>query len=256
MTNAVSGRVSVTVGSADQPGRLAVGDGELWEVTYSGVPGAAVRIDPATLDVLQRISLQGMLCCTAAVSVDSLWLSAPDDNVVYRVDPASGNVIASIALPSPGLGVLGGGALWLISGNDVVRIDPAANTVSARIAAPEGAWVEGYAAGSVWLSTSSGLARLDPTTNKVTAQIPIPGGCAFFAFDGTSVWTSGTGDGHAGLWRIDASSNAVTGFVPLEPATRDAIGDVAVGAGAVWATLFGGIRGNTVVRVAPAGTMN
>ena len=253
-TNTVSGRVSVVAGSADQPGRLAVGDGQLWEVTYSGVPGAAVRIDPATLDVLQRISLPGMLCCTVAVSTGSLWLSAPDNNVVYRVDPASGNVIASIALANPGLGVLGGGALWATSGNDVVRIDPATNAVSARIAAPEGAWVEAYAAGSVWLSTSRGLARLDPATNKITAQIPIAGGCFFFAFDGTSVWTAGVGDGHAGLWRIDAGSNTVTGFVPLEPAARDAIGDVAFGAGAVWATLFSGRNGNTVVRVAPSAT--
>lgn len=249
--NVISGRV--TVASGDQPGRMALGDGELWEVNYSGDPGVAVHLDPGSPGVLRRISVPGELCCTAAVGAGSLWLTAPDLGVVYRVDRASGDVIASIPLANPGLGVFGGDSLWAVSGNQMVRIDPATNAVIARIDAPDQAWVEAYAAGSVWLSTSHGLARLDPSTNQITAQIPIPGGCSFLAFDGTAVWTSGTGDGHPGLWRIDAGSNTVTGFVPVAPDTGTAIGDVAFGGGAIWATLS---NRDTVVRIAPSGPAN
>jgi hypothetical protein len=252
-TNTVSGKVTVA-GSSDEPGRMAFGDGELWEVNYSGDPGVAVRLDPDTLRVLQRISVAGELCCTVAIGAGSLWLSAPDRGIVYRVDRTSGNVVASIPVSNPAVGVFGAGSLWALSGKDVVRIDPATNAVVTRISIPADAWVQAYAAGSVWLSTSRGLARLDPSTNAITAQIPIAGGANWVAFDGTSVWTSGKRDGRAELWRIDASSNTLTGFVPLEPLAGDAIGDVAFGAGAVWATLFNGGYGDTVVRVEPSAT--
>jgi hypothetical protein len=254
-TNTVSGRV--TVAHSDQPGRLTLGDGELWEVNYSGDPGAAVRLDPDPLRVLQTTSVPAELCCTAVLGSGSLWLAAPDRGLVYRVDRPSGDVTASIHVDNPGLGVFGAGSVWAMSGSEVVRIDPASNAIVAHIPAPAGAWVQAYAAGSVWLSTGRGLARLDPATNTITAQIQIPNAGpdwpSWVAVDGTSVWTSGKGDGRAGLWRIDASSNTVTGFVPLDPDPSAPIGDVAFGDGAVWATLF---DAGTVVRVAPSATTN
>ena len=110
----------ITVGSG--PGTVVSGFGSLWVDNTSVVVGntAPSRIYPA----VSRIDLQTSRVTTApfagipAVGFGSLWIQtnpASDDAAIVRVDPATGQTLARIAVPRV-VGVSsGGGRVWAIS---------------------------------------------------------------------------------------------------------------------------------------------
>ena len=68
----------------------------------------------------------------------SVWVASSAENVVVRVEPKTGRVIARIPVgPSPKFMAAGEGAVWVQNRADgsVTRIDPATNRETARIAA-------------------------------------------------------------------------------------------------------------------------
>ena len=69
----------------------------------------------------------------------------------------------------------------------------------------------------------------------------------FVAVEGDRAWITGSSAGMPALWRVDLSTNAVTGVVRLATCEGEVSG-LAVGAGAVWASIY---QRDTVVRVAP-----
>ena len=110
----------ITVGSG--PDTVVSGFGSLWVDNTSVVGGntAPPRIYPA----VSRIDLQTRRATTEpfagipAVGFGSLWIqtkAASDDAAIVRVDPATGQSLARIAVPR-GVGVSsGGGRVWAIS---------------------------------------------------------------------------------------------------------------------------------------------
>lgn len=172
------------------------------------------------------------------VAFGSVWVGNVRE--VARIDPATNEVVAAIAGPSPCAGFDAGfGSVWVASCGDnaVHRLDPTTDEVIEKVEVPrvlpESALAVG--AGSVWLVTvwvtnqiSGTVVRIDPETNAPAAEIDIGGG-----FSGGdivaglgSVWAS-TGNGP--LSRVDPAANAV-----VEQYERHGADALAVGEGSVW----------------------
>ncbi len=152
-----SGRLvgSMKVGPNGQVTSVLEAAGSVWVTAY-GVPGpedeAVIRIDPESQKVLATIPVQGVPAWETgggglAYGAGSFWVvgQAPAasgrDAVLYRIDPATNNVVATISL---------GG----VRGADVI--------------------VDGT---TVWTAffgeESAQVARIDSRTNRIVATIPL-----------------------------------------------------------------------------------
>ena len=145
----------------------------------------------------------------------------------------------------------GGGALWVVSSDQVTRIDPATNSVEARIpvVAP-GTGPAGVAvgAGAVWvpLAVPGALWGIDPATNKVTSKISLGGplsGSISVSAAGDAVWVtccgeSGTGASTSGgrLLRVDPRRKRVVADIALDASPVAIAADTS----AAWVATAGG----------------
>jgi DNA-binding beta-propeller fold protein YncE len=180
---------------------VAFGAGAVW--TGNGDERAAgghtvSRIDPGTNAVVGApITIRGH-AEGIAVGEGAVWVASHDVGELTRIDPATGQVVASIALGS----------------------DPHAVAVGER---------------AVWVGLyhEAAVARVDPAINRVVAKIPLGFGGANIAADGSGVWTYPHSEDQPGddrVARIDPDTNMVTetlhvGAVPWS---------IAAGAGALW----------------------
>ena len=169
-TNAVT--ATIDVGAV--AGTIAFGFGALWV----SIPAddTLLRIDPETNEVVtwtEGIETPGLV----AIGPDAIWVSlfaehgfeaAPDEPAVARIDPATGDVLASI-VTGGGLGDEGGlaatpDAIWVRAPEPwLARIDPATNEVVDVIDTVSGPGDITVAFGSVWVTTERGeVIRLEP----------------------------------------------------------------------------------------------
>src|SRR5439155_7932940 len=66
---------------------VAVGDGAVW--VYNEGDGTVVRVDPRTMDITPVTSFQNFEYSLPLVAYGSVWVTAFDQNVVYRVNETS-----------------------------------------------------------------------------------------------------------------------------------------------------------------------
>jgi len=258
-TNTVASSLPVTDDPFEQqPGRLGYGDGVLWLATYTneGVPGSLVRIDAVTGQVVAVVRAPDSLCCAPIVGGGSVWAIAPDlsGGTLLKISAQTNAVVATTQVANlfPLAGAYAAGSVWISARGDVLRVDPETSAITARIGTSSGnASVVGYGAGTVWVDLGGTIARVDPTTNAIAARVELPETLPeeahFVAVEGDRAWITGSSAGKPALWRVDVSTNAVTGVVRLDSRQGDVSG-VTVGAGAVWASIY---QRNAVVRVAP-----
>jgi branched-chain amino acid transport system substrate-binding protein len=133
------------------------------------------RVDPRTNRVGQTISLGSPAPDAIAVGAGKVWVSAPPEGVVWRVDPG----------PSP---------------------------VTSTIRVGEGVTYVAYGAGSVWAANyvDSTVSRLDPRTGEVKATIPVGGAQALAAGAGAA-WVSSAGGFESGTLPASACGELVSG---------------------------------------------
>jgi len=187
------GREQVPVGAVPGVSQLALGAGSLWAINPDAtisrfdadtgeheatIPGSAtsgiafgtggvwvvgdgpyvVRIDPKTNRAGEPIDVGATGLAGIATGAGSVWASAPDEGVVWRIEPDG--LTRTIAV---GRGVValafGEGALWAANFADgtIARIDPATNEVTRPLIRMPGN-VQGIAAGagSAWVSVVGG----------------------------------------------------------------------------------------------------
>jgi tRNA A-37 threonylcarbamoyl transferase component Bud32/DNA-binding beta-propeller fold protein YncE len=114
-----------------------------------------------------------------AVGAGGLWvLGDPTDPMLWRIDPATGKLAATIRLPfAPTDVAVGDGSVWVTSAraNALARIDPSTNHVTAAIPAGKGAGAVAVGAGSVWVADQVGgtITRIDPHTLRAIATIKL-----------------------------------------------------------------------------------
>jgi virginiamycin B lyase len=177
-------------------------------------------------------------CGTMAIAFGSLWVANCKDGDVYRIDPATARVVATIPAgvgPSGELNVVAGaGAIWAPSetAGTIARIDPATNAVMATIKVADGASYQAFGYEALWVASgkSGSLQRVDPQTNAVTHTVGLGSMPGFLAAGEGAVWIQEQGDGTVA--RIDPASVAVTARIKVGDNLK--WGDIDTGGGKIW----------------------
>ena len=267
-TNAIIATIPIGHGSFDPfhgPTRLAFGHGTMWVLDGTADCSCVHRIDPATNTIVATVKLgspTGFRIAPLGIALqsDAVWVAVREgtesalDGSVIRVDPAS-NTISSIvgAGSSPDFGgptriAAEQGSVWagVPSQKSVVRVDPATNSVVATT--PGLTCAEGDLATDefgVWVADCDAVRMIDRTTDQVTKTVRIPGttgiGVAGLAVGLGSIWAQA-----GALIRIDPTSGAILGTLPLDPSLVWGEYSVAVGFDSVWVR-----QTNRVVRIKP-----
>jgi len=213
VTNEVTGTI---------PAGRVFGFGSFWAWTGFAVE----RIDPETGEA-QEIEVPdttgGDWEPQLAVGLGSVWVGSGDAHKVFRIDPVTDKVVATVDGISEDYSLLvvgvGFGSAWAhanAAGESGIlyRIDPASNEIVATIPVGDGSGGEyggtqiAFSADSVWTADSSStISQIDPRTNEVTAVVDATiSSPQFIAFGFDSIWTNSEFTNQA--VRLDASSFA------------------------------------------------
>jgi virginiamycin B lyase len=211
-------------------------------------PTTLVRLDLATSAITGQVPMNAMEYGYATTGAGAVWQTDFGRDVLLRIDPIAGKVVASIPLGSgtqpEGVAVTAG-SVWVADHGDgtITRVDPKTNRVVAKIpigpngvndpetvfAGPNGVFVD--------VASMFSVVRIDPKTNSVGLVVPRSGPVAS---DGVQVWI-GVGEGPNGLpqvVRIDPVSGKVITAVDLGTAF---ISNLAIGLGSVWVATGDGL---------------
>jgi len=135
----------------------------------------------------------------------------------------------------------GAGSIWVLTDRLGVlsRIDPATNQVVAQIAVAPDSYAAAFGFDSVWVTNtgapssvhSGSVQRIDPRTNDVVATTLVGPTPRFLDAGEGGVWALNQGDGSVS--RIDPATNQVVARITVPGADGDG-GDICTGAGRVW----------------------
>ena len=209
-----------------KPQSLSTDGKVVWVLSETG---SVARIDPATNTLGTGVQTgatddfyQGM-----SVGANGVWVTEWNNAKLYRVDPTSLKLVATIPVGLAPKGVLATDtAVWVADTHDgkVYRIDPETNKIVATITVgPTGTsgpnWF-GSGLGSIWVDIPNNqtVVRIDAVTNAIQATIRIPDvvtPCGGFAVTPTAVWNTSC-DGPQGMTRIDPVTNTVVTAVKLD----------------------------------------
>src|SRR5262249_9649543 len=145
----------------------------------------------------------------------AIWVYNAASGNLFRIDPKTNKLVATIPLRSYGGGVaLGQGAVWVVNASkgELIKVDPQTNKVVATI--PVGVAMDNVRTltvgpGTVWVSDFRGdsLIRLDTHTHQVVATIRNQPGITGVSFGAGSVWTCNHHSDTQGLVRLDPQTN-------------------------------------------------
>jgi hypothetical protein len=156
-----AGNRTISLGKGVRPIALLQDDQTLWvQAGAAGTSAELTKVDLDTGEVVDRVPFPDSDSLgTIAVGAGSLWVTTSSvesmGGAVVRIDPDSGDVIATVPLPVwPGRTVFTAGSLWVA-------------TVQQPMAEELGATPRPMS------SAANGLSRIDPETNEVAASIQL-----------------------------------------------------------------------------------
>ncbi len=172
-------------------------DGErVWIATGTQL----LALDPTPGTVTRRLAC----ACDAGTAFDGQHLYQLAESRIDKIDPASGQVVASI--PAPGQGRDSGlawadGSLWVGQYRDrkILRIDPSSGAVLRTIESDRFvtgvSWVDGELWHGTWEEDHSDLRRIDPDSGRVLEQLDMPAGTGISGLesDGADLFYCGGG---------------------------------------------------------------
>ncbi len=179
---------------------IAAGESDVW---LAGADRRVGRLDLITSRIEKPLVLappadegSDAYFSSVAVADDAVWvIGDPLDHRLWRIDPRTGRLAASIRLPSAPKDVaVGAGGVWVSSQLDdtLMRIDPATNSVSATVPVGRGASGVGVGLGSVWVANTvdGTVSRIDPRTVEVTETIDVDGNPVDLSVGDGAVWVA------------------------------------------------------------------
>ena len=172
---------------------------DVW-VTGNG-PSVLARIDPSTNAIGAQTPMDGSPCGIALGPDGRLWIALLTVGRVVAIDPASGDVTATVDDLGAQLWDLkaGFGSIWVVdrSSRELLRVDPATATIAARI--PIGRSGSGLAitTDAVWVvdDVEATALRIEPERNAVTATTELRRGSSWFANDDRALLVANRLDG-------------------------------------------------------------
>ncbi|WP_157934506.1 hypothetical protein [Microvirga ossetica] len=160
--NAITGAEEATIKLPGEAPAAIVDNGIVWVTGFDR--GELYKIDARTNTLVQTIPLRPRPRFLTA-GEGSIWVHNQGDNSLQRIDPASGEVIATIETGLVGRGgdiATGGGYVWFsLSGTPLVQIDPRTNAVVAVFKGIGWGDAVRFGGGSLWMSGHS-IRRLMP----------------------------------------------------------------------------------------------
>jgi virginiamycin B lyase len=191
-------------------------------------PGRFDRIDPAKNAVTASVpfGVASDLYNGMAANAAGLWATDSDNGTLYRVNPGTLKVSATIPAGQAPKGILAtADGVWVadVHGGTVLRIDPATNKVVATVTVgptgPSGPNWLASGLGSIWVDVPNNptVVRIDPVTNRVQATIHVPVAvvpCGGIAIGTAAVWITSCSAGTT-IARIDPTTNTVVATVDL-----------------------------------------
>jgi hypothetical protein len=208
-TGRIAGEVRVSIGTIP---RLTTGAGAIWMLTLHDV----TRIDPLLRRAERPFHLRRP-SVAFAVGAGALWIADYDDSVLHKLDPRTGQELASIS----GIGIHAEamaatkGAIWVASigpwtknsrgeitpvgPGTVTRVDARTNRVVARVAVGRGPGAIATGNGAVWVANSRGLrpafsvTRIDMGSNRVTSTVRLRAQLSAVAVGGAYAWVLSPG---------------------------------------------------------------
>jgi virginiamycin B lyase len=214
-------------------------DDAVW--VTNGPKGTVHRLDVKTNLVVAAIAVGKRPCSGLAAGFGSVWVPNCGDKTLSRIDIKTNQVVATLPFgpaDSEGGIATSGDAVWMLTDKKGIlsRIDPATNKSIAEIVVTPNSASCIYADGAVWVTTPEKnlLTRVDPKTNQVVTTIEVGPGPRFLTAGAGSIWTMNQGDGTVS--RVDAKSNKL--LANIEAGIPGSGGEIAFGAGHVWATAF------------------
>jgi len=180
--------------------RVGAGESGLWVATADRHVG---QLDLAVSRILDPVYISSPRNERAnayfsgiSVSEDGVWvLGDLLDPTLWRIDPATGDVAATVPLPfAPKDVAVGEGAVWVTSQLDdtVARIDPETNAITAIVPVGRGAAGVAVGAGAVWVANAidGTVSRVDPSTLGVVDTIDVGGSPDDVAVGADGVWVT------------------------------------------------------------------
>jgi glutamine cyclotransferase len=183
------------------PGTDRVGgvthDGQrVWAATGARL----IAFDPGSGEPTRTLDV----ACDAGTAFDGAYLYQVAEARIDKIDPANGNVVASI--PAPGHGHDSGlawaeGSLWVGQYRDrkIHQIDPATGAVIRTIDSNRFVtgvtWVDGELWHGTWEGDESDIRRIDPESGAVLERLEMPPGTAVSGLesDGADLFYCGGG---------------------------------------------------------------
>lgn len=143
--------------------------------------------------------------CDAGTAFDGTYLYQIAEQRIDKIDPANGNVVASI--PAPGNGYDSGltwaeGSLWVGQYRDrkIHQIDPATGAIIRSIETNRFVtgvtWVDGELWHGTWEGDESEIRRIDPQSGAVLERLEMPPGAGVSGLesDGADLFYCGGGE--------------------------------------------------------------
>jgi ABC-type branched-subunit amino acid transport system substrate-binding protein/DNA-binding beta-propeller fold protein YncE/predicted Ser/Thr protein kinase len=149
-----TGRLVATIDVGIAASTIAAGEEGVWFLSWEN--RSLMRLDPRTNRVTERIPLGSHFLSGIAVGGGSVWVTAQDEGLLWRVEPVPRPSTRTIDV---GVGAtyvaFGDGAAWTGNHLDgvVSRVDPRTNSVTARVRVGA-AQALGAGAGSAWVSVA------------------------------------------------------------------------------------------------------
>jgi DNA-binding beta-propeller fold protein YncE len=182
-------------------GNVGVGEGSVWVITFDSHNKTLTRYSATTGALEAKISLPeagvGVL-----VEYGFVWVTAANDPEVYKIDPATNVIVATIPIRSPThLLAAAENSIWLAFDDQgiVQRIDAMTDQVSATIETgakdmeSDGDITAG--GGSVWMiNRGSIVSQIDPMTNSLSRTFRPPPGKTMgrrIRYGADALWISG-----------------------------------------------------------------
>lgn len=251
----ISVAVEATI-AIQEPIALSAADLTLWVLSS----GRIDRIDPITNVVTGSVTLGSAsdLYNGGAANASGVWATNWDASVVYRVDPLTLKVVATVPNQLAKGVLITDDGLWLANthAGTVTRIDPRTNEVSGTVSVgPTGVSGPNWLAdgqGSIWVDVPNNgtIARIDPVTLDLQAAIRAPlkfTPCGGMAVGADAVWVTSCDVGTS-VARLDPTSNTPVTTVEMGGHGYSAT----LIAGAPWVAIdTGSPEGGRLLRINP-----
>jgi YVTN family beta-propeller protein len=210
------------------PARIATGDvpkdivfdgTHVWVASLTNV----VKISGESNSVVDTVAITGNNDMTFDGAF--VWVARFPENTVDKIDPATGDVVASVPVPNFPVGIaFGAGYVWVprYQSDDVVRIDPTTNAVvGSPIPAGDSPQTALYDGHYVWVANadSNTLTRIDPASLAAPQTYPTGARPSGMAFDGRHLWVAHWSAGTVGVYDPDTGVQVTT--IPGVPLGED-----------------------------------